>query len=265
MTRVAVLSDIHANLHALRAVLDDVGDHGVDSFLIAGDLVGYGVDPNDCIALVRELPGTAVAGNHDLVAIGRASTERCGSLATLSLDWTRTRLSPLSLAYLESLPATASNGPFVITHGSLADPFEYVRSAEQARAQLARLAQEAPTARFLVLGHTHIAWAFGEVSGGDPIRARGARVRLRSGERYLLNPGSVGQSRDRRPDASYLMLDTETGAAEFRRVAYDVAACRDGLRRNGIPVESCHRRPPRGGRGRQALSRLKRRLVQPVT
>jgi predicted phosphodiesterase len=243
VTRVAVLSDVHANLHALRAVLASLEGEGVDRFLVAGDLVGYGAHPNECVELLERLPAVAVAGNHDLVATGRAELARCGHLARQTLDWTMGELTEASRTYLLELPLIREegSGKVVMTHGSLTDPFEYVRSAEQAATQLQHLAAGHPEARILVLGHTHLPMAYR--SSGAMFDVRSTSIRMARDERYVLNPGSVGQSRDRAPTASFLLLGLETGEASFRRIPYDIEGCRAALRERGLPVEGCHRRP----------------------
>ncbi len=244
MTRLAVLSDVHGNLHALTAVLKALDRQHVDAFLYAGDLVGYGARPGECIDLLRELPVVAVAGNHDLVAIGAEPREQCESrLARRTLEWTSTRLSQAARDYLASLPLVATIGQVTMTHGSLQDPFEYVRTPEQAGRQLQLLSQQQPLARVLVHGHTHRAWAVAERDG---VVSRGARptVNMVPHQRYLINPGSVGQPRERSPRARCAVLDMARLQATFLAVEYDVSACIRELRRHGLPPEGCHRPPP---------------------
>ena len=141
--RYGVLADIHGNLHALRAALSALGREGVDRYLIAGDLVGYGPNPNECVELVAGLDAVCVAGNHDLIALDRLSDERCPELARRSLRWTRTVLTDETRAFLASLPlrATAPGG-IVMAHGSLDDPQEYTRRPQQAVPQLTSLSQD---------------------------------------------------------------------------------------------------------------------------
>ncbi len=262
MSRYAVLSDVHANLHALTAVLEALEPRAVDAYLVAGDLVGYGSRPNECIDLLRRLPGVViVAGNHDQVATGRAEVDRCESaLARRSLSWTRERLSPESRDYLASLPTVASVGPLVMTHGALADVFEYVLTPPQAVRQLQQLRREHPAAGLLVHGHTHQQWAVAETEG---VVSSGRRsVQLRPGQRYLLNPGSVGQSRQRSPKARFLVLDMASGQVAFSSVRYDLQACRADLRRHGLPEGSCHRPPPLASLARRAVRSGLTRLLK---
>jgi predicted phosphodiesterase len=267
--RYGVLADIHGNLQALRAALEEVQPCEVDGWLVAGDLVGYGPHPNECVELVAGLGGICVAGNHDLIALGRLSDERCIPMARHSLRWTRGVLGEAARAYLASLPprATAPGG-VELAHGSIDDPEDYTVTPPQARAQLSRL--DANGARVLVLGHTHRPWAFtpggGTALGGRPLGGRGAwalrghgMVPLPEHEPLLLNPGAVGQSRELRARARAVVLDLEGRRASFLDPRYDVAACRDALRRAGLSPRSYHLLPSPVGVGRAALRAVSRR------
>jgi len=250
--RYAVLADIHANLHALDAVLEAVRSEGVDGYLVAGDLVGYGPFPNECVERVAGLDAACVAGNHDLIVLGQLSDDRCIPLAKTSLAWTRDVLRDDARSYLEGLPRSVDIGPVVIAHGSLDDPQEYTRTPEQAIAQLVQLEREHLEARTLIVGHTHRPWACDE-TGREPER-RGALAL--SNERLLLNPGAVGQSREFRVRARYLLLDLDRGVAEFRAVGYDTRACREALRGRGLSPSSNHLRPTVRG----AVRRVRRAI-----
>jgi predicted phosphodiesterase len=251
--RYAVLADIHANLRALDAVLEAVRSEGVDRYLVAGDLVGYGPFPNECVERVAGLDAACVAGNHDLIVLGQLSDDRCIPLAKTSLAWTRDVLRDDARSYLEGLPRSVDIGPVVIAHGSLDDPQEYTRTPEQAIAQLEQLEREHPEARTLIVGHTHRPWACDE-TGREPER-RGAVELLN--ERLLLNPGAVGQSRELRVRAHYLLLDLDRRVAEFRDVGYDTRACREALHARGLSPRSYHLRPTVGG----AFRRLRRMVA----
>lgn len=254
--RLAVISDVHGNLPALRAALRALGDQGIDRYLCAGDLVGYGPFPNECVEAIAELDPLCVAGNHDLVAVDRLSLDRCGPLGRVTLRWTRQELTPGSRAYLESLPATVELDHLVMAHGSLADAQTYVES-EDAGAELARLRADRPDARLLVLGHTHSALAYGEESG-ELLRRRAGLVALPEGERHLINPGSIGQARERRAFVRFLVLDTDARSAEFQAIDYDHGAVRRALRERGLPEDAAHRKP----RARAVMARPLRRVAR---
>ena len=241
--RYGVISDIHGNLPALEAALAALRRSGVDAYACAGDLVGYGPQPNECVEAVRELGAATVAGNHDLIALGELSEDRCERLARDSLRWTREALDDASRSYLAGLPRRVElAGGVVIAHGSLDDPQEYILRVDQAAAQLGRLADAHPSARLLVVGHTHRAFAS---DGTSPTPRIGGhrRVALSPAERWLLNPGAVGQSREPRVRARFMVLDLEQGEATFHAVGYDVRRARALLRQLGLPARSIHLPP----------------------
>jgi predicted phosphodiesterase len=241
--RIGLISDIHGNLHALDAAIKALRQTGVDRFVCAGDLVGYGPFPNECVERIAGLDAVTVAGNHDLIALGRLSDERCIPLASHSLRWTRDVLRDDARAYLQALPLRLELAEgVVVAHGSLDDPQECVSRPLQAAAQLTLLAVRHPDARHLVLGHTHRQMS--HTSGGESPGAPGpATSRLGGGT--LTNPGSVGQSRERAALARFAVLDLATDAAVFLSAAYDVSGCRAALRKVGLPAASCHLAPSR--------------------
>jgi predicted phosphodiesterase len=240
--RYGVISDVHANLPALEAVLEALAGIGVDAYVCAGDLVGYGPQPNECVDAVQRLRVACVAGNHDLIARGALPEDRCERLARASLRWTRAALDAATREYLAALPRRLElPGGIVVAHGSLDDPQEYVLRPEQAAVQLRRLAALKPAARVVVLGHTHRAFA----SDGRAARRRRAprRVALDGAGPWLLNPGAVGQSREARIRARFMVLDLEAREATFHAVRYDVRRSRALLRRHGQPARSVHLPP----------------------
>jgi predicted phosphodiesterase len=241
--RYGVISDIHANLHALQAALRVLAEADVDEYLCAGDLVGYGPLPNECVEVVAELGARCVVGNHDLIAVDRLPDDRCSALAGDSLRWTREALSSASREFLVALPRVlVAPGGVVVSHGSLDDPQEYVRDGAQRTEQLRVLEQRHETARVLVLGHTHRRVAHA-LQRGTLRRGLDGSVDLHIPDRYLLNPGSVGQSRERRARSQFMVLDLEQSRTRFYGVRYDVAGCRRALRERGLAPESPHVKP----------------------
>ena len=250
--RYAVLADVHANLPALEAVLDDVAKRRVDAYLVAGDLVGYGPFPNECVERIAALGATCVVGNHEEMLLGRLGEERCITLGRTSLAWTRTVLRDDVRAYLEALPSSAEvEGGLVMAHGTLDHAWEYTTRGVEGAAQLALLEQRHPGAGFLVLGHTHRPFACDRHAHVLSVRP-GAALALP--DPVLLNPGAVGQSREPRVRARYAVLDTEQRTATFHAVRYDTGTCRAELRRNGLSERSYHLRPT----AREKLGRLAR-------
>lgn len=254
--RVGIFADVHANLPALARVLDLLEGEEVDAYVCAGDLVGYGPQPNECVHTIEALRATCVAGNHDLIATGRLPAQRLGGLAWKSLRWTERELRPGIARFIRALPRTGQNGRLLVAHGSLDDPTTYIRP-EQASGQLVRMRELAPDTEVLVLGHTHQPLAYGE-RRGLLLDRRSGTVSFSESERLLVNPGSVGQSRERRAVARYAVLDLAERRVEFRDTSYDRRACRRALRERGLPALSYHR-SPNGPRAR--LGRLRRQAV----
>jgi diadenosine tetraphosphatase ApaH/serine/threonine PP2A family protein phosphatase len=232
--RVAVISDVHANLYALEAVLDEIDREPPDALWCLGDTVGYGPRPNECCDLVRSRAELSLIGNHDLVALG--STEV--ALAEFNPDaaeasvWTAEQLSDDSRRFLEELEPSAEREGAQLFHGSPRDPvWEYVLTEF--------VAQEAftlTTAPLVLVGHTHVATAL--VLDGDTLDGGVARdgfeAKLELG-RWLLNPGSVGQPRDGNPLAAFLELDLDERRARFRRVPYPVERTQAEMKERGLP------------------------------
>jgi predicted phosphodiesterase len=230
--RVAVLSDVHSNLHALEAVLADVDAAGIDHVWCLGDLVGYGPRPNECVALLRERTATCLVGNHDLVALGKIPIVAFAGEAAAAAVWTQAVLDEASRAFLDRLEPRATVRGVALYHGSARDPvWEYVLSADVAHATLSLA--EAP---LVLVGHSHIALELSEAERGLRGGAAPAGTELELGEvRRLLNPGSVGQPRDGDPRAAWLEIDEERSRATFRRTEYPVERTQAEMREAHLP------------------------------
>jgi predicted phosphodiesterase len=217
--RVAVLSDIHANLVALDAVLAEVPS--VDEVWQLGDTVGYGPEPDGVVSRLAEIGAIGVRGNHDAAALGGREIEYFNVDARTAMLWTREHIVDETRAWLAGLPERLVREDFTLVHGSPRDPlWEYVTSTPVARAGMTAL----PTLRGLH-GHTHLPVAYVEEDGRLETMSPGAGSKLAfEGRRVLLNPGSVGQPRDGIPTASWMLLDTDAGEATWRRTSYDIAA-----------------------------------------
>jgi predicted phosphodiesterase len=231
--RVAVISDIHANFHALAAVLSAIDEEDVDAVWCLGDLVGYGPRPNRCCAVVRERAALCLAGNHDLGVLGRLDLDEFSPDAAAAARWSQGVLDEGSRAFLETLSPEAEQEGVQLFHGSPRDPvWEYVLTEEAATAALRRT-----TAPVVLVGHSHVALALtlvdGEPAGG--IAPGGAELDLSTG-RWLLNPGSVGQPRDGDPRAAHVLLDLDERRATFCRTPYPVARTQTELRERGLPA-----------------------------
>jgi len=228
--RLAVLSDIHANLAALDAVRDDLPD--VDEIWACGDIVGYGAQPNEVIRRLQEMGARSVMGNHDGAALGTVDVGWFNPDAARAIAWTAEVADDNTRSYLASLPEVRREGELTAVHGSPRDPtWEYITGAQAAAENL-----DAFDTRLCLHGHTHVPVIFRADEGRVEIvpATPDESISIRGG-RLLLNPGSVGQPRDGNPASSYLLLDTEAGVAEFRRVRYDIAATQALMREAGLP------------------------------
>ena len=230
--RVAVVSDIHSNLHALEAVLAAIDAEAPEELWCLGDLVGYGPRPNECCATIAERADVCLAGNHDLAVRGTIDLEEFGGEAAVAAKWTRDVLAPEAKALLDRLEPQGSAHGVALYHGSARDPiWEYVLSDEAALATL-----ELADSPLVLVGHSHVALKVvqsgEELEGG--VAPAGSELAL-DGTRALLNPGSVGQPRDGDPRAAFLLLDLDARHASLRRVEYDVEQTQREIREAGLP------------------------------
>jgi predicted phosphodiesterase len=229
--RVAVISDIHANYHALETVLADVDGAHVDAIWCLGDTVGYGPRPNECCETAASRADLCLVGNHDLVVLGELAVSDFNDEAAAAATWTAEVLTEQSRTFLAGLRPLAAVEGVELFHASARDPvWEYVLTEEAARATL-----ELTEAPLILVGHSHVALTLAldgeEVVGG--IAPAGTELELTG--RRLLNPGSVGQPRDGDPRAAWLLLDLERRLAAFRRVVYPIARTQSEMRERGLP------------------------------
>jgi diadenosine tetraphosphatase ApaH/serine/threonine PP2A family protein phosphatase len=229
--RYAVLSDIHGNLEALRAVLAAC-EAEVDGLLCLGDVVGYGADPDACLELIAERGTVLVAGNHEHGVTGQLDLEWFNPAARAAVKWTATQLATDHRSYLEALPLTAEVAGATLVHGSPVHPEEwaYLTSAQDGFSALAGF-----QGRLCFVGHTHRPghWSIG--SSGPHSASGPSTVRLEAGRRYIVNVGSVGQPRDRDPRACFAIWDSAARWVAIRRVSYDLQVAREKIMRAGLP------------------------------
>ena len=232
--RALIVSDVHSNLEALQAVLRDAEQRGgFDEVWSLGDLVGYGPDPGPCVDLLRQHDGVAVAGNHDLAAVGKLGTEAFNDYAAAAVHWTAGQLDEEHKSYLRGLPLRAEVDDFTLAHGSPRDPvWEYVVTPSTAAANFRHF----QTGRCLV-GHSHIPFVCrqrDDTAVFEPFPLDEA-VSLDSG-RVILNPGGLGQPRDRDPRTTYAVYDSGTGSAYHHRVEYDIPKTQQKIVERGLPL-----------------------------
>ena len=231
--RILVISDVHANYTALEAVLNDAG--AVDETWCLGDMVGYGPDPNAVVEQIREIPNlTCILGNHDMAAIGKIPFEAFNGDARRTLEYHERVLSADNMDFLRSLPSNLKvRGEVSIVHGSPRDSvWEYILNTLSARLNFDHF-----TTPWCFVGHSHLQCMFQLDVKKDrvslsPIRA-GDHILLRP--RAILNPGSVGQPRDRDPRAAYAIYHTEPNVWEPRRAAYNIPEVQQRMREVGLP------------------------------
>jgi diadenosine tetraphosphatase ApaH/serine/threonine PP2A family protein phosphatase len=231
--KVLLFSDIHANLAALEAVLADAGEW--DAVWNLGDTVGYGPKPRECLDKMVDLFANPVlVGNHDLACIGEVDVSEFNPVAQLAARWTSLQLGMDHRAYLNALPAVTISGAYTLAHGSPRSPvWEYVTTPQIAAENFAFFDTDV-----CFIGHTHIAMYALVREGSDDVEVGplvdDQTVDLLAG-RYLINPGSVGQPRDRDPRAAYAILDTDMGSLTAHRVAYDVALTQKQMAMANLP------------------------------
>ncbi len=237
--RVLIISDIHANLTALEAVLADAKGQW-DYVWCLGDVVGYGPDPNECVDLLRTLPHLCLAGNHDWAALGRLDIRTFNSDARRAVTWTTETLRADNVDYLAALPTTFVLGSYTLVHGSPREPvWEYVLDPLIASLNFSHF-----ETLYCLVGHTHTPVFFelvkdhGETEAITPVYDQ---PRLLNGRRQIINPGSVGQPRDANPMAAYALLDVGKASLEHRRTEYDIAAVQRRMHDADLPERLIHR------------------------
>jgi predicted phosphodiesterase len=231
--RILIISDIHANISALEAVLKDAAPF--DQVWCLGDVVGYGPDPNQCIEKLQSLSDLiCIKGNHDAAILGEITIRTFNSEARKSLKWLENTLQDSNRAWLQALKETADVEDITLAHGSPRNPiWEYVMDLEAARENFVHF-----DGRVCLVGHTHIPSVYqkqGESLDSVSLFFPETDFRFSINQKSILNPGSVGQPRDHDPRASYVIFDSEENLWTFHRVAYDVLSVQQRILAAGLP------------------------------
>jgi predicted phosphodiesterase len=231
--KYAIISDVHGNLQALRAVVADIQDLKVDRVLFLGDAVGYAADPRGCITLLDSVCDVTIAGNHDKIAATSLGMKDLTPAALASLRWTIDDITSDEIRWLRRLSMNREENGMYLVHGHPDRPhlwryMETDRDAEEAFENVKN--------KIVLVGHTHRARVF--TRRGDDIESidhTGGPIRIEKGCRYIINPGSVGQPRDGDPRAAYGLLDMIEGSFAVRRVSYDIEAAAKNIYESGLP------------------------------
>ncbi len=236
--RILVLSDVHANLAAFQAVLDDAAGKW-EKIWYLGDLVGYGPNPNECVELLRHHEHMALSGNHDWAALDKLDIGDFNEEARRAVLWTRDMLTAESLEFLDALPAKRIQEPFTLAHASPRHPvWEYILDYETAAENFAHFSTP-----YCLVGHTHVPILIAEDKEDElfVLTPTYKETIYLEETRVIINPGSVGQPRDSDPRASYALLNTEDLTWEFHRVVYPIEETQAQMRAFGLPDNLAYR------------------------
>ena len=227
-----ICSDIHSNATAFKAVLESMRDNGVERKVCLGDIVGYGVDTDECVDLVRENMDFCLIGNHDSVAVKNESSEGFNPYAKQAIEWTQKHLSKDSVAYIRSLPYIHEENDICFVHASPLSPADwvYVTDLEDALNAFDHFSE-----RYCFVGHTHSPVIIASRPLAIPKILDEYEYVIANTERLLVNVGSVGQPRDRDPRACWCLLDTETKCVRLIRVEYDIRETQSRMKKQGLP------------------------------
>jgi diadenosine tetraphosphatase ApaH/serine/threonine PP2A family protein phosphatase len=236
--RVLIISDIHANFTALETVISEAGS--IDAAWCLGDLVGYGPDPNECITRIRQLPGLqCIIGNHDLAALQQIPSETFNPEARTAILWTQKSLSESSKAFLDGLPEIITIENITLAHGSPRHPvWEYLLDPHTATLNFDFF--ETP---HCFVGHTHlpVLYELKDASNSATLNIPEPNTITMLPKRSIINPGSVGQPRDRDPRAAFAIYDTQINSWEYRRIEYDVHAVQERMIKANLPERHIQR------------------------
>jgi len=226
MARYGLIADIHGNREALAAALAALDERGAERIVCLGDIVGYNADPDECVALVRKRCSVSIAGNHELIGLGRLGFKRCSNNAEYALRRTRRTLGKDTAAFLKNLPNSHVLEPgVVLIHGGVRDVQQYMANPAQIEENARYLAEDFPGARVCFFGHSHEQKVYEITAGGVEEVAIDGQVSLRKENTYFVNPGSVDASRKNRHKlAECALFDSAFGTVQFLRVRYDAAA-----------------------------------------
>jgi len=239
--RYGLIGDIHANLRAFRVALKHLQAAGVVKIIFLGDLVGYGPDPSACIDLFAIQPNVLpIAGNHDRQVLGEKNPNMRRTAAR-ALEWTRSQLSPNQIKILQSFPEGRSvEDAFIVVHGSLVSRDAYILNMQEVERNRKCMVEEFAGSRVCFFAHTHVPLLIGTKHVVTDLKETKA-FKLDPDDIYLINPGSVGQPRDKCPLSAFGIFNTDNWTMTFFRVPYDIAGTRDAITAAGLPEKFARR------------------------
>jgi len=233
--RLALISDIHSNVHALEQVLVQLDQEKPDLILNLGDLVGYNATPNECLEVLQSRPVLSLAGNHDLALLDLSLAQSFNIIAHQAIVWSRGQVRPEFLEFFQDLPLTREGADYLACHGTPTNTESYISYHFQGKRVL-KMLKKGLGLRVCFFGHTHrrALW-FRDIRGKVAVQPiTPGKILLDPGWHYLINPGSVGQPRDGNPEAAYAIFDDQEFSIQFKSVAYDVAAAQQCILKAGL-------------------------------
>ena len=239
--RYAVISDIHSNLEALTSFLEAAENLDINKIICLGDIVGYNANPNECVALLRERGAQCLLGNHDSRVVGFEDPADFNLHAEKAVYWTRDAISEENLEFLKNLPRNfLVNNSFLAVHGWVNDTDRYIMGQRDAERNFGLMKEKKATLGLCFFGHTHVPAVYA-MMGEELSVVSGNMLKLEKGVKYLINPGSMGQPRDRDPRASFLVYDTRKKQVTFHRVDYDIHTTAEKILAAGLPERLAER------------------------
>lgn len=227
--KYAIISDIHANLEALKATLQEIDKLGADKIICLGDIVGYGANPNECVENIRQRKIDSIIGNHDAVACGKTEPDNFNPVAREAALWTRSSLTKENREFLSELPESREIENFLTVHGAISNPDHYIFSTYDALIEFNLMRKQS----VCLFGHTHVRTYY-MFQNDSSTSHHDYEFKIDPKAKYLINPGSIGQPRDRDPRASFLVYDTEKGTVKFTRLEYDISSAQRKIIEAGL-------------------------------
>ena len=226
---IAIISDVHGNLEALKETLNYIKENDIEKIYCLGDIVGYGPNPNECVELIAEKCEKVVIGNHDHAALGLTSTEYFNDFAKISTHWTTNNLTEENKNYLHTLAFTFSEDKSFAVHATPSAPtmWHYILSEVDAQHEFKYFDEQN-----CFIGHSHFPIIFNNQGGFT----RAPKVKLESDNKFIINVGSVGQPRDGNPKTCFCVYDQEEDSIEFIRLSYEIDKTREKIIKAGLPV-----------------------------